>query len=499
MTTDDSGPAEDVQNPDSQTAVADAENYKMSMEVDIENSGPCRKHIRVKVPQQDIEHFRGLALDEFCSSANVPGFRVGHVPRKLVERKFRKEVADQVKHKVLLESLEQLSEENEFDPIDEPNIDVDNIEIPDEGDFEYEFDVEVRPEFTVPEYAGLEIERPVSEVSDADVEAYRDRFLSQYGQMVTHEGPAEKGDSITATVEVRHNGELLQTIEKLTVQLKPVLAFWDAELEGFDELLAGVEAGGSRDAEFTVSQEAESIEMRGETVQAKFQVHEVKRPEFPEVNKDFLDRVGVESEEELNNDIRGILERQVTYEQRQSTRRQVLAKITDSADWELPEELVLKQVENALRREILEMQQAGFTTQQIQAKENELRQRAVSTTEQALKEHFVLDKIATDENIEVVPSDIEAEIGLMAMQRGESPRRVRARLTKSGMIENLEAQIRERKAVDLIISKAKFKDVPMEQSGEDRVEAVSRSICGLGAAAAASDEGEESDEEADAS
>jgi len=492
MTTDESGPAGDAQNSD--TAVADSETYRMSMEVDVQDSGPCRKHIRVKVPQTDIEHFRGAALDEFCSNANVPGFRVGHVPRKLVARKFRKEVAEQVKHKVLLESLEQLSEENEFDPIDEPNIDVDSIEIPETGDFEYEFDVEVRPEFDVPEYAGLEIERPTRELTDADVAAYRDKFLSQYGRMTTHEGSAEKNDYVMATVDVTHQGQHVQTLEKLTIHLKPVLAFQDAELEGFDELMLGVEAGGSRDAELTVSHEAESIEMRGETLQAHFNIHEVKRSELPDMTKEFMDRLGVESEEEFDEEIRGILDRQVTYEQRQTTRRQVLDKITNSADWELPEDLVLKQVENALRREILEMQQAGFTTQQIQARENELRQQAVSSTHRALKEHFVLDKIATDANLQVEPSDIESEIRLMAMQRGESPRRVRARLTKSGMIENLEAQIRERKAVDLILSQAKFKDVPMPAAEEDRVEALARSICGLGSQTESAAD-EESDEE----
>ena len=494
MTTDESGPAPDAQNSDSQTAVADSEAYRMSMEVDVQDSGPCRKHIRVKVPQADIDHFRTTALDEFCVNANVPGFRVGHVPRKLVARKFRKEVTEQVKHKVLLESLEQLSEENDFDPIDEPNIDVDNIEIPEAGDFEYEFDVEVRPEFDVPDYKGLQIERPTREITDEDIASYRDRFLSQYGRLTTHDGPAEKNDHITTTVTVSNDGEHVQTLENLTLLLRPVLAFQDAELEGFDDLMTGVEAGGTREAEATVSQEAESIEMRGEKLKARFDVHEVKRSELPEMNKEFLDRLGVESEAEFDDEIRGILDRQVTYEQRQSTRRQVLDKITESANWELPEDLVLKQVENALRREILEMQQAGFTTQQIQARENELRQQAVSSTERALKEHFVLDKIATTAGIEVEPSDIETEIRLMAMQRGESPRRVRARLTKSGMIENLEAQIRERKAVDLILGEAKFKDVPMPEETEDRVEAIPRSICGLGSQ---SETAEEADEEAE--
>ena len=221
------------------------------------------------------------------------------------------------------------------------------------------------------------------------------------------------------------------------------------------------------------------MEMRGETVKAVFTVHDVKRIRMPEMNKEFLQRVGVETEEELKEEIRSILERQATYQQRQSTREQVLEKITESADWELPEELVLRQVENALRREILEMQQAGFTKPQIQARENELRQQAVSTTRQALKEHFVLDKIATTENITVDASDIDSEIQLMAMQRGESPRRVRARLQKSGMIENLEAQICERKAVDFVLSKAEFTDAPMKKPDEDRVEAVPHSVCGL--------------------
>ena len=204
---------------------------------------------------------------------------------------------------------------------------------------------------------------------------------------------------------------------------------------------------------------------------------DVKKQRLPDLTKEFLDRIGVESEEELRDDVRDILQRQVTYEQRQATRAQVLEKITESANWDLPEQLVRKQVENAMRRQILEMQQANFTKQEIRARENELRQRALTTTRQALKEHFVLDKIATKEEIEDNPGDIDGEIRLMALQSGESPRRVRARLVKSGLIENLEAQIRERKAVDFILERAKFKDVEMKQTAGS-IEAVPHSVCG---------------------
>jgi trigger factor len=267
-------------------------------------------------------------------------------------------------------------------------------------------------------------------------------------------------------------------MEDATLQLKPTLRFPDAELNGFDALLAGARAGDARTATLVISSEAETIELRGEPVTATFHVKEVLTRKLPELTREFLDRMGFEAEEDLETEILSMLNRQTQFEQRQATREQVLEKITESATWDLPEELVRKQVENALYREILEMQQAGFTTAEIRARENEIRQRSISETRKALKQHFVLDKIATEEKIEVTPIDIEAEIQMMAVQRGENPRRMRARLKKSGLMENLEAQIRERKAVDFILKSAQFEDVPMEVPNTDLVETVAVPISG---------------------
>jgi trigger factor len=471
-------PAREDEPADAETAVAESEGYRLSLDVDIQSVGPCKKHVRVTVPRDDVDHFYDEAVEKLCDQADVPGFRKGHVPRKLVEKLFHKELTGEVKQQVLIQSLDQLSQDNKLEPINDPNLDVETLEIPDEGDFEFEFDVEVRPEFDLPDYNGLQINRPVREVTDDDVEQYLERFLTQYGQLVPHEGDAAAGDFVVLSAEVRHNGETLRKFNELTVQIKPVLRFADAELDGFDKLMSGAKAGDAKSAKLVVSVEADSIELRGETVEATFTIEDVKKLRLPELTKEFLDRVGVETEEELRKEVKDILERQVTYEQRQSTREQVLGKITESANWDLPEQLVRKQVENAMRRQILEMQQAGFTSQELRARENQLRQNALTTTRQALKEHFVLDKIATKEQIEVEGGDIDGEIRLMALQSGESPRRVRARLVKSGLIENLEAQIRERKAVDFILARAKFKDVQMERPATNRIEAVPLSICG---------------------
>ena len=465
-----------VADPVSEAAVD--QKYKLSLKVDIQNVGPCRKHVRVTVPRSDIDHFSGEALKEIVASASVPGFRRGRVPATLAQKRFKVDISNNVRQRVLMQSLEQLAEENTLDPINEPDFDIDSLTIPEQGDFEYEFDVEVRPDFELPQYDGITVERPIREVSEADVDAYLNKFLAQYSVNESHDGAAEANDFVIAAVEFTREGAPFRKISSIELQLKPTIRFRDAELQGFDQLMAGAVAGTEKKTEVFISQEAEQVEMRGEKLDALITVAEVRRLKPPELNGTFFDRIGYPDLAALRAEVRGMLERQVVYEQRQSIRRQVIEKITESATWDLPEQLVRKQTENALRREVLEMEQAGFTTQQILARENQLRQNAVTSTRQALKEHFVLDKIAEHEKIEVTPVDIESEIQMMAIQRGENPRRVRARLIKSGVIENLEAQIRERKAVDVVLKSAVYKDVAVPQTQSDDVQALSISVCG---------------------
>ncbi|MAT14867.1 MAG: trigger factor [Planctomyces sp.] len=460
------------------TEGAVAEKPKLNLDVKIDNSGPCRKHISVKIKREDIDSAINDTVREFAGSASVPGFRVGHVPADLVRKRFKTELTDQVKQRLLVESLEQISAENEFDPINEPDLDMDAIEIPEEGDFEYEFDVEVRPEFELPKYEGLKIERPNWEITDADIDAFMQRYAAQYGETKDKEGEVVEGDIINCNVEFIKDGEVINKMTELRLQVRSTLRFHDAELKDFDKLVSGSKAGDIVETEVKISDEAEKVELRGEPLKATFKINSVHETETPELDDELATRIGFPDIDTFRKQVVDTLERQRTYEQRQATRRQVLEKITESADWDLPENLVLRQVENALRREILEMQQAGFTRQDIQAHENQLRQNAVSTTRQALKEHFVLDRIASTEELNVDMREIDFEIQMMAMQSGENPRRARSRLVKSGAIENLEAQIRERKAIDFILGKAEFKDVDRKPNTDHSVTAVARPIAG---------------------
>ena len=122
-----------------------------------------------------------------------------------------------------------------------------------------------------------------------------------------------------------------------------------------------------------------------------------------------------------------------------------------SANWDLPPELLKRQSRRELERAVLELRRSGFSDDQIRAHENELRQNTLSTTARALKEHFILERIAEEEKISDDPQDYENEIRLIAAQSGESVRRVRAQLEKRGLMDILRNQIIERKTIELVL------------------------------------------------
>ena len=469
-----------MSSEDAGQAVVEGEEAesRLALQVEITNIGACRKHVSVTVPEADIRTIRDAALSDLSDKAQVPGFRVGKAPVALLEKRFKKEIASDIKQKVLVASLEQLSEDSKIEPINEPRIDVESLDVPDTGDFHYEFDVEVRPEFDLPDYAGIRITRSSADQTEEEFQEYKEGFLNSHAERVTVDEPAVAGDYVICNMTFTHDGKTIREVSGQGLRVMSQLDFQDATLNGFDTLMVGAKIGDSRQATVRISLQSPVVEMRGEEVAVTFAVTEVQQSRVPTIDKEFCERMGAEDEEGLIGLLRSSVTRQLEYQQRQETRRQVLQKITASADWDLPETLVRQQTENALRREVLEMSQAGFTREQIMARENRIRQEALETTTQALKEHFVLDRIATAEEIECEDADIEHELLMMSFQSGDSVRRIRARMKKSSMIENLEAQIRERKAVDFILSKATFDEVPRKPQKKENQASVRFAICG---------------------
>ena len=154
------------------------------------------------------------------------------------------------------------------------------------------------------------------------------------------------------------------------------------------------------------------------------------------------------------------------------------AALTVAANWELPPELLKRQARRELERSILELRRSGFGEAEIRQHANELRQNSMESTAKALKEHFILERLAEEEKIEDHADDYDEEIRLIAQQRGESPRRVRSQLEKKQLMDALRNQIIERKAIDLILSHATFQDTPYEPDELSDSEAIDQSAGG---------------------
>jgi len=324
--------------------------------------------------------------------------------------------------------------------------------------------VEVRPEFDVPNYRGMKLQRPVKTFDATDVEETRRRLLARHGQVVPKEdGIAQPGDIIVAEVTVRDGDEVIGRIAETRFTVEKQLSFKDGLARRFGEQVRGARAGDTRVVEVEMASSA-AQNLAGKTVQASFDIKDVKTMRLPQLTREFLESTfGVSTPEDLDEAILVLLNRSLEHQQRRSAREQIIGQITATAQWELPRDLLMRQARRALGRRIMEMRSDGIPEEEINRQRRLLEQNVLQTTEASLREHFVLQKIAEIEKIEVNEDDLNDEIERIADQEGESPRRVRARLEKEEMLEALAAEMIERKALDLILDNAEYEDVPLDK------------------------------------
>jgi trigger factor len=162
-----------------------------------------------------------------------------------------------------------------------------------------------------------------------------------------------------------------------------------------------------------------------------------------------------------------VLDRRLEYQQQQSYRRQILELIGESSKWELPQDLLQRQARRAFQRRVMEMRSAGMSEEEISGRSRFLQRDVMRSTALALKEHFVLQKIAEVEKIDVNDQDLDDEIYRIADRSDESPRRVRARLEREDMMEALAIELIERRTLDLILQNAEYEDEALTQPDQE--------------------------------
>ncbi len=444
------------------------EPEKVEQSVEVKDVGPCKKHVKVSVDRSTIDGRLNEKFSELVKEAVVPGFRPGKAPRKVIERQFQKDVFQRVKAEVLYASLEQLADTHDIAPLAAPDINPTKIDLPSSGPMIYEFDVEVRPEFELPDYKGMKLKRPVREITDEDVSREERRLLAPYGQLVPKDGAAEEEDYVIVDMTTFYGDKTIGKAEEITLRVHNRLAFKDGVAENFAEQVAGAKAGDTREVDITMSENVAAKQLAGLTLKANLEIKDVKTLRLPELTPEFLEDFGVSSEEQLRELLMTLLERRMEYNQRQSYRRQILEQIEAKSKLELPQDLLARQARRTLQRKAMEMKEGGMNEEEIRGQLQIAQQDILNSTALSLKEHFVLQKIAEEEKIDVSEDEINSEIEAIAYQEGESPRKIRARLDKEDSMETLEALLIERKALDYILGHAEYEDEAMEKP-EDQV------------------------------
>ena len=449
---------------DGPSAEAETPKVKLDLDVQITDVGPCKKHLKVSIPHADVEKQFKESVGSMAKEAVVPGFRPGHAPRQLVERRFRKQVSGQVKSSLILACMEQLDEDHKLNPITQPELDVDAIEMPEDGPMVFEMDVEVRPDFPLPAYKALIVQSPVKTVEEADIDDQLKAFRERYAQMVPKlEGGAEIGDFLTANLAFHKDGKTYNEASEIQFRLQPELRFQDGSVPGVDKVLVGATPGETREADAVIGTSSPDPELRGQTIRVKFEILDLKQLRLPEPDASFFKTTGFADLEDLRDALRGVLERRYEYQGKQAVRREILGKLVAETPFDLPTELVSRQEKTTLRRLMMDLRQGGLNDTEIRAREAELRANAHASTLRSLKEFFLLAKIAEAESIKVEDEDMELEIEAIAARTDESPRRVRARVEKEGLADPLASQILERKTIDRIMDYIKIVEVPMVQ------------------------------------
>ena len=188
---------------------------------------------------------------------------------------------------------------------------------------------------------------------------------------------------------------------------------------------------------------------------------------MPELTESFLEELGdFESEDELKSFVRDSLVRQADYRTQQELRKTVIQSLAGDANFELPESLVKRQTMRELERKVLELRRSGFDEDAVRRFVNASKQNAQTSTESALREHFILEKIAEEESVEADEADYNAEIALIAQQSDQPERRVRARLEKQGQMDALRNQIIERKVIEMIVEAANVTEEKVDQASD---------------------------------
>ena len=386
---------------------------------------------------------------------NVQGFRKGKAPRKLIEAQYGKEVfyndaIDLILPEVYPQALDTLN----IDPIDRPVLDVQ--EISKDNGLVMLIEVEVKPEFELGNYKGIEISKVENTVTDEDVEARLQEMVNRNARLVSVEDRTiENGDTAVIDFEGFENGVAFEGGKGENHNL---VIGSNSFIPGFEDQLVGKKAGEEVEVNVTFPETYHAENLAGKPVVFNVKVNDVKVKEVPALDDEFAkDTTEFETLAELRADVKAKLEEQAKNAADAEMRNALVEKVSANTEVEVPEAMVQHQIDNMLMELNYQLQYQGLNLEQLLQMTgrglDELREERRADAERLVKSSLVLEAIAEKENVEANDADVDAELEKMAAMYNMEVEKIKSSLRETD-IEDIKGQIKIRKTLDLLVENA---------------------------------------------
>lgn len=428
--------------------------------------------LRITVSPEKFEEAVNKAYHKMRSRFNIPGFRKGKAPRKIVELNYGTEIFyEEAINFAFPEAYEAALESLDLDPVDHPQVDIEQMEKGKEVIFIA--DIEVMPEVLVEGYKGVEVEKAVYAADEASIEAELQGMQEKNARMITiDDRPVKEGDQVQLDYEGSVDGELFEggKAEDHTLEIGS-----GRFIPGFEEQLIGLSAGEEATITVTFPEEYHAEELAGKEAQFKVKINEIKEKEVPELDDEFAKDVSeFDTLEELRNDLKSKQEAAAKEREEQELRNAVVKAVADKVAVNIPEAVIKRQVDRMIQDFGYQMSSQGLGMEMYYqitgSSEEDLRERMKDDAERQVKEQLVLEKITEMENITADEAEIDEEIARVAAQYGQELEKFKETAAKHDT-KIFADNVILRKTIDFLVENATIKEKAADTTAETKEEA----------------------------
>ncbi|MDD5728058.1 MAG: trigger factor, partial [Victivallales bacterium] len=378
------------------------------MKVNVKDSAKCQKILEIEIPKETVADAFNNYFEEVKKTAQLPGFRKGKAPRELVEQYFADKAHDKVLTNLVSDTYREAVAQEKIHPVAMPNIS--NVNFKKDEKMSFQVQVDVRPMYTLKEYAGIKIKKQVLAVDEVETNKILGYLRERYAQFLPIEQrPTKIGDWIVCDFSYSVEGKEIEQKNKawLTIDSEMFIPGLSTELEG-------IAAGQKKEFSIVLPKKFQPAELAQKTAQFNITIHEIKEKKLPELNDEFAAMVGEKSLEELKTHIKEDLTKEKETQIKQDMRAQLIAHLVKSMPIDVPSSLLEKR-EQSLRETFRQRaQQQGMNEGQIAAEEKNLEVRFKEEAMNQVRIFFILEDIAKKENIVVEEHEMDARIGTIA-------------------------------------------------------------------------------------